>query len=599
MEERDLRNLIEKVRAGRLPRRGFIQQMVSLGLTAPMAAQLLMHSGIAQAQAAPVYKPTKRGGGGTLKVLWWQAPTLLQPHFAQGTKDQEASRIFYEPLGSWDNDGNLVPILAAEVPTRENGGLSPDGRSVTWKLKRGVTWHDGQPFTADDCVFTWEYAKDPATAAVTTGVYKDVVVTKIDSHTVRVTFSKPTPFWATAFVAAEGMVIPKHLFGPFAGAKSREAPTNLKPVGTGPYKFVDFKPGDIVTGALNANYHMPNRPYFDAIEMKGGGDATSAARAVLQTGEYDYAWNLQVEDEVLKRMEAGGKGKAHIVDSGDIEFIQLNITDPWNEVDGERGSVKSKHFAFSDPQVRQAMALLADRKGIEEFIYGRTGKATGNFMNNPSRFRSPNTKWEFNIDKANQLLDAAGWKRGADGIREKGGRKMKFVYQTSINGTRQKEQAIVKQAAQKAGIDLELKSVTAAVFFSSDVANPDTYGKFWSDIQMYTTTMTAPDAERFMDQYTSREISQKVNKWQGRNICRWQNAEYDKLAAAGEQELDPVKRAAIYIRMNDMVVADNIIVPLISRPRVRGANLKLVTGLSGWDLDFSGLHNWYRETAAG
>jgi peptide/nickel transport system substrate-binding protein len=599
MEERDLRNLIEKVRAGRLPRRGFIQQMVSLGLTAPMAAQLLMHSGIAQAQTAPVYKPTRRGGGGTLKVLWWQAPTLLQPHFAQGTKDQEASRIFYEPLGSWDNDGNLVPILAAEVPTRENGGLSPDGRSVTWKLKRGVTWHDGQPFTADDCVFTWEYAKDPATAAVTTGVYKDVVVTKVDSHTIRVTFAKPTPFWATAFVAAEGMVIPKHLFGPFSGAKSREAPTNLKPVGTGPYMFVDFKPGDIVTGKLNPNYHMANRPYFDAIEMKGGGDATSAARAVLQTGEYDYAWNLQVEDEVLKRMEAGGKGKAHIVDSGDIEFIQLNITDPWNEVDGERGSVKSKHFAFSDPQVRQAMALLADRKGIEEFIYGRTGKATGNFMNNPSRFRSPNTKWEFNIDKANQLLDAAGWKRGADGIREKGGRKMKFVYQTSINGTRQKEQAIVKQAAQKAGIDLELKSVTAAVFFSSDVANPDTYGKFWSDIQMYTTTMTAPDAERFMDQYTSREISQKVNKWQGRNICRWQNAEYDKLAAAGEQELDPVKRAAIYIQMNDMVVGDNIIVPLISRPRVRGANLKLVTGLSGWDLDFSGLHNWYRETAAG
>ena len=103
--------------------------------------------------------------------------------------------------------------------------------------------------------------------------------------------------------------MPKHLFGPYAGAKSRDAPTNLKPVGTGPYKFVDFKPGDIVRGELNTNYHMPNRPYFDTIEMKGGGDAVSAARAVLQTGEYDYAWNLQVEDEVLKRMETGGKGK--------------------------------------------------------------------------------------------------------------------------------------------------------------------------------------------------------------------------------------------------------------------------------------------------
>jgi peptide/nickel transport system substrate-binding protein len=332
--------------------------------------------------------------------------------------------------------------------------------------------------------------------------------------------------------------------------------------------------------------------------MKGGGDATSAARAVLQTGEYDYAWNLQVEDEVLKRMEAGGKGKAHIVPGGDIEFIQVNITDPWNEVDGERASAKSKHFAFSDVKVREAMALLCDKKSMQEFIYGRTGFATGNFMNNPPRFKSPNTKWEFNVDKANQTLDAAGWKRGADGIREKGGKKMKFVYQTSINPTRQKEQAIVKQAAQKAGIDIELKSVAASVFFSSDVANPDTFGKFWCDMQMYTTTMTAPDAERFMDQYKSDEVSQKANKWQGRNICRYVNPEYDKLAAAGSSELDPVKRAAIYIKMNDMVVNEYIVVPLISRPRVRGGNLRLVTTLSGWDLDFSALQNWYREGGA-
>ena len=159
-------------------------------------------------------------------------------------------------------------------------------------------------------MFTWEFARDPATAAWTSGIYKDVSVTKVDSHTVRVAFPKPTPFWATAFVAAEGMIIPKHLFGPYIGAKSREAPGNLKPVGTGPYKFVDFKPGDMVRGEINDSYHMPNRPFFDSIEMKGGGDAVSAARAVLQTGEFDYAWNLQVEDEVLKRLEAGGKGRA-------------------------------------------------------------------------------------------------------------------------------------------------------------------------------------------------------------------------------------------------------------------------------------------------
>ena len=530
-----------------------------------------------------------------LRILYWQAPTILNVHFAQGTKDQEASRVFYEPLAVWDADGNLIPVLAEEVPTVANGGLLPGGKVVRWRLKKGVTWHDGKPFTADDVVFTWEYARDPATAAVTSGVYKDVTVTKVDAHTVLVAFPKATPFWATAFVAADGMILPKHHFAPYAGAKSREAPANLKPVGTGPYKFVDFKPGDMVRGELNPNYHQPNRPFFDSIEIKGGGDAPSAARAVLQTGEYDYAWNLQVEDEVLKRMEAGGKGRVQVVDSGDIEFMQLNPTDPVAEVEGERSSIKTTHFAFTDPAVRQAMALLADRGSVEKFIYGRTGVATASFLNNPPRFRSKNTKWEFNIDKANALLDAAGWKRGSDGVREKAGKKMRFVHQTSINATRQKTQAILKQACAKAGIELELKSVTGSVYFSSDVANPDTYGKFYADMQMYTTTMTQPDPGRFMDQYTTRELSHKGNKWQGRNIARYRNAEYDRMQEQTESELDPVKRAALFIAMNDLLYRDTIIVPLISRPRVRGANLKLVNALTGWDLDFSALQDWYRQ----
>src|SRR6201993_4139107 len=154
MNEQELRGLIGQVKAGRMSRRAFVRQMVGLGLTAPLASQMLNYAGVARAETKSSYKPTKRGGGGALKVLWWQAPTLLNPHFATGTKDQDASRIFYEPLAGWDSDGNLVPVLAAEIPSVENGGLSEEGTSVTWKLKRGVTWHDGKPFTADDCVFT-------------------------------------------------------------------------------------------------------------------------------------------------------------------------------------------------------------------------------------------------------------------------------------------------------------------------------------------------------------------------------------------------------------------------------------------------------------
>jgi peptide/nickel transport system substrate-binding protein len=595
MDERELRTLIDEVKRGRLSRRSFVQTMIALGLTAPMAGQMLASVGVAQAQGKLTYKPTRRGGGGPLRVLWWQGATLLNPHFAVGTKDQDGSRIFYEPLASWDPDGNLVPVLAAEVPSLQNGGVAKDGRSVTWKLKQGVAWHDGKPFTADDCVFTWEFAADPATASVSIGTYRDVKVDKLDSHTIKVSFAKPTPFWADPFVGVRGMVIPKHLFEPFKGAKSREAPTNLKPVGTGPYRFVDFKPGDVVRGELNSNYHLPNRPFFDTIEMKGGGDAVSAARAVIQTGEFDYAWNMQVEDEILKRMEQGGKGRADIVAGGNIEHIQLNNTDPWKEVDGERSSLKTTHPFLTDPAVRQALNLLVDRASVQEQIYGRTGIATANFLNQPARFQSKNTRYEFNIDKANQLLDAAGWKRGPDGIRAKDGKKLKLVYQTSINAPRQKTQAIVKQAAAKAGIDMELKSVTASVYFSSDIANPDTYTKFYTDIQMYTTTMTQPDPELFMNQFTSWEIASKDNKWQGRNITRWRSEEYDKLYRAAESELDPVKRAALFIRMNDLVIQNVVVIPVVFRPRVAAVSNTMRVEQSGWDSDFWNLANWYRE----
>ena len=391
------------------------------------------------------------------------------------------------------------------------------------------------------------------------------------------------------------MILPKHLFEAFKGGKSREAPNNLKPVGTGPYKFVDFKPGDMVRGELNPTYHMPNRPYFDTIEMKGGGDAVSAARAVIQTGEVDYAWNIQVEDDILKRMEQGGKGKADIVPGGNIEHIQLNNTDPWKEVDGERSSLKTKHPFLTDPAVRQALTLLVDRAAVQEQIYGRQALATANFVNAPARFTSKNTKWEFNPEKAAQILEAAGWKKGADGIRTKDGVKLKMVYQTSINAPRQKTQAIVKQAAAKAGIEMELKSVTASVYFSSDVANPDTYSHFYTDIQMYTTTMTQPDPELFMLQFTSGEVATKDNKWQGKNITRWKSEEYDKLFHAAEGEMDPVKRASLFIRMNDLVIQNAVVVPVAARHSVVVVSNRLRVERTGWDSDFWALQNWHHE----
>ena len=599
MDELELRKLIKAVEKGKVSRRSFIQTMIGLGLTGPMAGQMLMHAGVAQAQTPSVfslYKPTKRGGGGPLRMLWWQAPTLLNPHFATGTKDQDAARLFYEPLAEWDADANLVPILAAEIPTVQNGGLAKDGKSVVWKLKKDVKWHDGQPFTADDLIFNWKYSIDPATAAISIGSYLEIQqIDKIDTHTIRIVFKKPKPFWADPFVSNFGMIIPKHLFEPYIGGKSRDAPNNLKPIGTGPYKFVDFRPGDVVKGEINQNYHMPNRPFFDTVEMKGGGDAVSAARAVLQTGEFDFAWNMQVEDEILKRLEVGGKGRVSIAQTGNMEHLLLNLKDPWNEVDGERASLKSKHPILTDPAVRAAFNLLVDRQSVQDNIYGRTGIATRNFLANPPRFRDPDNKFEFNIDKANQILEAAGWKKGADGIRAKDGKQLKFVFQTSINAPRQKCQQVIKQACQKAGIELELKAIVASVFFSSDVNNPDTYTKFFCDLEMYNITMAQADPEFFMNQFLTEQASTKANKWQGRNLTRWSNEEYDKTFHAAESELDPVKRAAMFIKMNGLVVANVVAIPIVNRPNVQAINAKLKAPMTGFGNNTWLIQDWYKE----
>ena len=417
----------------------------------------------------------------------------------------------------------------------------------------------------------------------------------MDDYTVRVEFAQPTPFWARAFIGPLGMVLPRHLTEPYKGAKSREAPTNLAPVGTGPYAFVGFKPGELVQGKLNPNYHVENRPYFDTIEMKGGGDAVSAARAVLQTGEYDFARSVQVEDEILMRMETSGKGRIVISSNGSIEYIQLNNTDPWKEVDGERSSIKTRHPFLTDPAVRQALNLLVDRASVHKFIYGRTGYDTANLLNAPEKFVSKTTHYEYNIEKAIALLDAAGWKPGSDGVREKNGVKLKAVFQTTTNTPRQKTQAIVRQACQKAGIEVEIKAVTASVIFSSEAGNPDTYRHFYADLQMMAWDIQV-DPGFSINQFLSSEVASKENKWTGRNVTRWQSPEYDKLYAQSEVEIDPVKRAAMLIAVNDMVIKNVVVIPVVTRPYVTAVANNLQAPLSGWDGETFAIEDWYRDT---
>jgi peptide/nickel transport system substrate-binding protein len=594
--------LVEELKAGRISRRQFIHTLLGAGISMPLIVSILQ--ACAPAPATPAqpeapkeeFQPTRRGGGGLLKLLWWQAPVILNAHLSTGTKDFDGSRIFTEPLAAYDPDGEVFPILAAEVPSVEKGTLDREGRWVIWRLKKGVVWHDGQPFTADDVVFTWEYVMDPATAATTRGNYTNIkVVEKVDDYTVKITFEEPTPIWHAPFVGGSGHIFPKHLIAPYKGQNARNSPYNLKPVGTGPYKLVEFRPGDIIIAEINDKYHVPNRPFFDRLELKGGGDAPSAARAVLQTGEYDFAWNMQVEWDVLASLEKMGIGRVINYPGASTEHIQLNYTDPWTEVDGERSSIKTRHPFFSDPAVRKAFSYAVNRKLIVDELYGAGGQVGIYMVFNPKKYVPEGGRWEFNLEKAARMLDEAGWRRGPDGVRQKDGRRMKVLFQTSVNPVRQKTQAIIKKDLESIGVEVELKAVVSDVFFSSDPGNPDTYSHFYADMQMYTTGPSAPDPQAFLEKWTSWQVAQKANNWSGRNIERYQNPEYDRLWNQARTEMDPVKRAELIKRMNQMVIDDVVVIPIVNRNGQAAAKNNLRgMDLTTWDSNLWKLAYWYR-----
>ncbi|MBE9041228.1 peptide ABC transporter substrate-binding protein [Oscillatoriales cyanobacterium LEGE 11467] len=546
--------------------------------------------------SCPQNNPISGTSPDVLKLLYWQAPTILNPHLSTGFKDSEASRITLEPLASYNSEGELIPFLAAEIPTLENGGLSDDGFSVIWKLKPGIKWSDGKPFTAEDVVFTYEFISNPEVASTNAGLYEFIDrVEAIDDLTVEVIFRDVTPAWSLPFVGSEGLILPKHLFEDYSGANSREAPANLMAVGTGPYRVVEFKPGDIVIYEPNPFYRDVETLGFSTIELKGGGDATSAARAVLQTGEVDYADNLQVEPRVLEELEAGGKGIV-LANFGPLsERIIINQTDP-NEAteEGDRSSVEFPHPFLTDLQVREALDLAIDRDTIATQLYGTMGKPVANFLLLPQPYNSANTTYEFNLEKAAVLLDEAGWVDTNDnGIRDRDGVEMKIVFQTSVNPTRQKTQEIIKQSLTQLGIDVELKSIDPSILFSGEPGNTDTVARFYADLQMFTTGNASLHPETYMKTYTCDERSTRENNWSGQNFARYCNFEYDLLWDAATRELDPDLRQQLFIQMNDLLIDDVAVIPLVHRADSIGLSHQLIgIDLTPWDRNTWNISEW-------
>jgi peptide/nickel transport system substrate-binding protein len=610
------RQLFDELKAGGITRREFMERAMALGVgfvvanfvansalagpNRPKAGWAVVAQDGAGAPAVGMEGKT-RGQGGELKLLQWQAPTILNPHVSTGTKDQLAAQLVLEPLMNYLPDGSLIPRLVEAVPTVDNGMLAEDLTSVDLKLKSGVLWSDGQPLTAEDIKFTWEWIVDPANATTSFQIW-DVIasIEVVDDLTARVTYRSPNVNWYTPYTGTNNYshILPKHILE--AGAEAAAA-FILQPIGTGPYVVTSFTPNDQVIYEANPNYREPNKPFFQTVNLKGGGDAASAARAVLQTGDWDHAWNLQVEPAVIAELEQGGQGAFYVIPGTSVERININFSDPNTEVEGQRSYYQQPHPFLSDKAVRQAMNVAIARDLISsQFYAGPPGEPpTSNILVGLSSFASPNTSWEYNPDEANRILDEAGWVLDGD-VRSKDGVELSITYSTSINAVRQKTQAVVKQNLEEIGFKVQLQQVDSGIFFDASPGNEQNIGHFYTDVNMYTNGASSPVPTDYMiGWYTgpdARNIPQKSNNWSGQNYQRWINAEFDALYERLVAVTDLEEAAQILIQMNDIMINDIALIPLVNRAADKYAHSNRLVhdnvAISSFELNFWNIENW-------
>ena len=538
-----------------------------------------------------------------LTILYWQAPTLPVPYQAGGYKDRDAGAITLEPLASYDPAGVLVPRLAASIPTVANGGLSEDGMSITWTLREGLKWSDGSDVTAEDVVFTWRYCTDEATGCTAHSAFSGIAsVQAVDTLTVRITFDAPTPYPYTAFVSAGSPIISSTQFAGCIGAAAASCTAqNETPLGTGPYRIVEFTPNEQAVYERNPHYRG-EEPYFDRVILEGGGEAIDAARAVLEAGAADYAWNLQLKPDELAELSAAGEGTVVTAFASDVERIIVNQTNPDPALGDERSEYlggRNPHPFLTFTPIPQAMSMAIDRRLIAERLYGFAGEATCNLIVGPPIYVSTANDGCLtqDIEGAKRLLDESGVvDSDGDGIREHQGVPLRITYQTSTNDVRQETQALVREWWRQIGIEAELMDHDASVFFGGDpVANAaETYRRFFADVQMYTTG-SGIDPQEYLSGLQCEHIQTRENNWGDSNVARSCNAGYDELFAQLAQTPLGAEREALVRQLNDIFVQHYYEIPLVNRAFVSAHHNDLQgVRMNAWDSELWNIADWRR-----
>lgn len=517
----------------------------SLGLfgAAGLAAVLpgFGRGGMAAAQTAPT---------GQVIVGFSQEPTVFNPHLPHIEVDEGVYYAIFDPLIDVDPEGNFFPLLAAEVPTTANGGISEDGKTWTVKLREGVKWHDGTPFTAHDVKFTLEMLVDPDFRSWRRNGHELITEINVISDT-EISWTMERAFAPYASILATTFIVPKH---GFEGADPNEAPFNNNPIGTGAFKWQNRVAGDHIELVANPEY-FGDGPYLERVVLKYIPDLT-VLYTQFRSGDIDAVGVQWITPDHYAEASTLAGRVVDVAGSATFESLTLNLQRP----------------QFQDRAVREALYLAIDKVSIIDALYYGVPSPTESYMPREYAYFNPNLpQHEFNIDRANEILDGAGWVRGAGGIREKDGVRLSFTNSTTAgNHLREQAQQFLQQTFQEIGAEMTISNLPPAVM----------WGDYWL-LSQFDSVIVGLNCFAGPDPDTSdffMSTSSPAAGGNGQNTWVYNNPEVDQLLVEGASIMDPAARMPIYHRIQEILREDLPFLPIFQYAIVRGKK----EGLDGY-----------------
>ncbi len=543
----DINGLVAALRAGDVSRREFLIRALAMGFSLPVARALIAQNTASAAGGAPVSRhvalaqePKK---GGQVIVGLTQEPTKFNPVISTLEVDRGVQFAVFDSLWRIGPDGLFIPNLATEVPTLDNGGISPDALTYTFKLRQDAKWHDGTPLTARDVIFTHEKIMDPnIPSPLKLGHDKVASIEAPDDYTITLTLTEPyAPF---LIIWGDTYIVPEHILKDQDFMTSEF--TSMKPVGSGPFIFASRTAGEAITLEANPNYHGPG-PYLDKLIFKYIQD-TEVLYTQFKTGEIDVTGIQFITANHLEEAKTLPGKVIHLGQSAFVEFIYPNFGNP----------------VLADKAVREAMYYAMDKEGIINAIYYGVHAPAETFLAQTSWAYNPNLpKHEYNPDKAREVLDAAGWAPGDDGIRQKDGLRLSFRNSTTAgNALREQAQQYLQQTWKDVGIEMTIENFPPAVVWG------DFYNKSQYDTVMIGDIAGPGGDPDVMTRFHSSQIP--VETGAGQNTKRYKNPEVDRLLEEGAREPDQEKRKQIYFRVQEIIREDLAVLPIFHYVFIEG-----------------------------